>query len=58
MEKNLAKIDELLAAFQVDSKLQFEKGNKAAGVRARKAALALIGALKQFRKDSVEADKK
>ena len=36
---------------------QAEKGNKAAGARARKASLELEKALKQFRKDSVEAAK-
>ena len=36
---------------------QAVKGNKAAGARARKASLELEKALKQFRKDSVEAAK-
>ena len=58
MKDKLENISATFDAFQKDAALQFEKGNKAAGTRARKAALALIGALKQFRKDSVEADKK
>ena len=36
---------------------QLEKGNKAAGFRARKAALELSKMLKEFRKVSVEAAK-
>ena len=36
---------------------QIEKGNKAAGTRARKAALQMAGLLKEFRKASVEASK-
>jgi len=36
---------------------QVEKGNKAAGMRARKAALELCKLLKEFRKVSVEAAK-
>ena len=34
-----------------------EKGNKAAGARARKAALNLMKLMKDFRKVSVEASK-
>ena len=34
-----------------------EKGNKAAGTRARKAALELSKLMKEFRKVSVEASK-
>jgi hypothetical protein len=37
---------------------QVEKGNKAAGIRARKSALELSKMLKEFRKVSVEAAKK
>ena len=36
---------------------QVEKGNKAAGTRARKAALELSKLMKEFRKVSVEASK-
>ena len=38
--------------------LQVEKNNKAAGTRARKAALELSKLLKDFRKVSVEEAKK
>lgn len=57
MEKLLKDIDAQIAAFQTDAKLQLEKGNKAAGTRARKASLALEKLLKEFRKVSVGADK-
>lgn len=57
MKELLAKIDEQIAAFKTDSALQAEKGNKAAGTRARKAALELAKLLKEFRKVSVEASK-
>lgn len=57
MKELLAKIDEQIAAFKTDSALQAEKGNKAAGTRARKAALELTKLLKEFRKVSVEASK-
>ena len=45
-------------AFAKDAGLQVEKNNKAAGTRARKAALELTNLLKQFRKVSVEESKK
>lgn len=57
MKELLAKIDEQIAAFKTDSVLQVEKSNKAAGTRARKAALELAKLLKEFRKVSVEASK-
>jgi len=38
--------------------LQIEKGNKAAGTRARKSSLDLEKLLKEFRKVSLEASKK
>ncbi len=43
--------------FAVNADAQVEKGNKAAGARARKAALNLMKAMKEFRKVSVEATK-
>ena len=43
--------------FVVNADAQVEKGNKAAGARARKAALNLMKAMKEFRKVSVEATK-
>ena len=55
--KSLEKIMALYASFEKDAKAQAEKGNKAAGTRARKSALELQKALKEFRKESVEAAK-
>jgi hypothetical protein len=45
-------------AFATNAALQAEKNNKAAGTRARKAALELTKLLKEFRKVSVEEAKK
>ena len=56
MNELIAKIKELSAAFIVG--MQAEKGNKAAGTRARKASLELEKALKEFRKVSLEDSKK
>ena len=58
MEKTFAQISELFDQFSKDASLQVEKGNKAAGTRARKAALELSKLLKDFRKVSVEEAKK
>ena len=44
--------------FVTNADAQVEKGNKAAGTRARKAALELSKLLKDFRKVSVEEAKK
>ena len=58
MNELVAKIKELNEAFMVDATTQAEKGNKAAGTRARKASLELEKALKEFRKVSLEDSKK
>ena len=57
MENSFAQISELFAQFSENAELQIEKGNKAAGMRARKASLVLEKLLKQFRKESLEASK-
>lgn len=57
MEELVKKIDELSASFSADAEAQIMKGNKAAGLRARKAALELMALLKEFRKVSTEASK-
>ncbi|HUH36122.1 MAG TPA: hypothetical protein VL022_09845 [Moheibacter sp.] len=44
--------------FKTESAAQIEKGNKAAGTRARKSALELSKMFKEFRKVSVEESKK
>ena len=43
--------------FVANADAQVEKGNKAAGARARKAALNLMKLMKDFRKASVDASK-
>ena len=53
-------VDQIKAEYEVFAKnaeAQVEKGNKAAGARARKAALNLMKAMKEFRKVSVESTK-
>lgn len=55
MNELVAKINEAFEAFSKDAALQVEKGNKAAGTRARKASLELEKLMKEFRKVSVEA---
>lgn len=58
MEELIKKINAEMDAFKADAELQVEKGNKAAGTRARKATLALEKLLKEFRKLSLEEGKK
>jgi len=58
MKKLVEKINAEYQEFAVNAAAQVEKGNKAAGGRARKAALALMKDLKEFRKVSVEEAKK
>lgn len=53
MKEIIEKINTEMADFQANAKAQLEKGNKAAGARARKAALVLMKDLKEFRKLSV-----
>ena len=58
MEELVNKIKAEFEAFATDASLQIEKGNKAAGTRARKSSLDLEKLLKEFRKVSVEESKK
>lgn len=57
MKELIEKINAGFEAFAKDAAAQMEKGNKAAGVRARKSAVALMKDLKEFRKLSVDAAK-
>ena len=57
MKELVAKISEAFEVFSKDAVLQVEKGNKAAGTRARKASLELEKLMKEFRKVSIEAGK-
>jgi len=52
MENLLTKIEEAWDAFKVDADKR-EKGNKAAGRRARKKSMELAKLLKEFRAKSV-----
>lgn len=45
-------------AFLKDAASQLEKGNKAAGLRARRTSLELEPLLKQFRKASLNASER
>ena len=57
--KNLVdQINAQIEVFSANASVQVEKNNKAAGTRARKAALELTKLLKEFRKISVEEAKK
>ena len=57
MKELVEKIQTLYAEFEKDATAQAEKGNKAAGARARKVSLSLEKELKSFRKSSLEAAK-
>ena len=57
MKELVEKINATIAEFQSNAEAQVVKGNKAAGARARKAALELMKDLKEFRKESVAATK-
>lgn len=57
MKELVEKINCEFADFAKNAEAQVVKGNKAAGARARKAALALMKDLKEFRKVSVEEAK-
>jgi len=58
MDKLIEKLKADAEAFFTDAQSQFEKGNNAAGRRARKFSMDLEKALKEFRKKSVEISKK
>ena len=58
MKALVEKINANSEAFKVNAEAQVVKGNKAAGSRARKAALELMKDLKEFRKVSVAEAKK
>lgn len=58
MKTLVENINAQIALFQANAAAQVEKNNKAAGTRARKAALELSKLLKEFRKVSVEEAKK
>ncbi len=53
MKDLVKKIEANMELFKVNAEAQVVKGNKAAGARARKAALEIMKDLKEFRKVSV-----
>ena len=57
MKELVAKINAEFEVFAANAEAQVEKGNKAAGMRARKSALEISKLMKEFRKVSVEASK-
>lgn len=57
MEELLKEMYAEMEAVKTNAQLQHENGNKAAGMRARKASLNLEKILKKFRKVSLEASK-
>lgn len=57
MKELVEKINAEFEVFAANAAAQVEKGNKAAGTRARKSALELSKMMKEFRKVSVEASK-
>ena len=58
MKALVERINANIEAFKANAEAQVVKGNKAAGARARKAALELMKDLKEFRKVSVGEAKK
>ncbi|MNE12449.1 Histone H1-like protein Hc1 [compost metagenome] len=58
MKDLFEKINAEIETFKTEAELHIEKGNKAAGTRARKSTLDLEKLLKEFRKVSVEESKK
>lgn len=57
MNEILEKVKAVYSTFESEAAQQVEKGNKAAGTRARKASLELEKLMKEFRKASLEATK-
>ncbi|ROT12086.1 histone H1 [Muribaculaceae bacterium Isolate-105 (HZI)] len=55
MKELLENITRTFDSFRKDAESQLDKGNKSAGLRARRASLDLEPLLKQFRKLSLES---
>lgn len=58
MKELLEKMQEAYKTFETEAMQQLERGNKAAGTRARQASLQLEKLTKEFRKASLDASKK
>jgi hypothetical protein len=57
MTELVVKITDAMTSFAENAKTNIQKGNKAAGARARKTSLEIEKLLKEYRKASIEADK-
>ena len=57
MEQLVKELEAKMAEFAKNANDQVEKGNTAAGTRARKASLEIEKLMKQFRKESIAAAK-
>ncbi len=57
MKELIDNIAKKIDSFRRDAEAQLDKGNKSAGVRARRTSLELEPLLKQFRKLSLAAAK-
>lgn len=57
MQTLVDKINAEIEVFKTNAELQIAKNNKAAGTRARKAALEISKLMKDFRKVSVDLSK-
>lgn len=57
MTELAVRIIDAMKEFAEDAKKNIQKGNKAAGARARKVSLEIEKLLKEYRKASIEADK-
>ncbi len=55
MKEILEQIEQKMNDFLKDTRSQLDKGNKAAGLRARRTSLEMESLLKQFRKVSLAA---
>lgn len=55
MKTTVRQIETLCNSFMKDASCQLDRGNKAAGLRARRASLELEPLLKRFRKLSLAA---
>lgn len=58
MTELVVRITDAMTEFAENAEKNIQKGNKAAGARARKASLEIEKLLKEYRKVSIEADKK
>lgn len=54
MKELIENISDIMESFRENAKNQLDKGNKSAGLRARRASLKLEPLLKRFRKVSLE----